>query len=412
MTMELRSVDAEVLDGFVSSSTSVHYMKTSAWGRFKQKSEHCDYELLGFYDNDELKATAMALKGKKLGHSCLYVPKGPCMDCQDEQAVNEVFTLLKKHADEENVQFLRVDPNVIRMHKDIEGNPLNDGFDNEHVTQQLKTLGYVHKGYGYAYDGSWSNRFTLIVDLDRDMKDVIAGFSRNRRTSINRHAVTHVTTRLGTRDDLPSLMEFERQLSEQDGFKPHSRQFFEDILDCFGDHARLYVTEIDLKAMINGIENELSSKKYAKDPEARAAKQKQLEQAGELMGQYGAKPAIASGLFVYAGDMSFDLYAYNHKAFNFTNPVDSMHLFAMQDMKEHGVKRYDMCGFSGVTDKSDPYYGLYAYKRSFGGTFTEYIGQFDYVRDPGAMKRMAMEHRIEYHFRRKWLDFRYKKTQK
>lgn len=412
MTMELRSINAEVLDEFVSSSTSVHYMKTSAWGEFKKKTEHVSYEMLGFYDNNRLMATAMVLEGKKLGHSYLYVPWGPCMDYQDKDTIKSVFTLLKQHADEKKVQFLRLDPNVIRMHRDILGNPIEDGFSNEAVTDQLKSLGFLHKGYGYAYNGSWTNRYTLIVDLDQDMKDVIAGFSKNRRTSINRHKVEHVSTRLGTKDDIPALMEFEKQLSEQDGFKPHSRKFFTDLLECFGEHAVLYVTEIDLAGMKSGIETELSGKKYAKDPEARAAKEKQLKQAQELMNTYGAMLPIAAGLFIRYGDMSWDLYTYNHKAFNFTNPVDSLHLFAMQDMKEHGVKRYDMCGFSGVTDQSDPYYGLYSYKKSFGGDFTEQIGQFDYVRDAEAMKRFAFEHRVQYHFKRKWLDFRYLKKQK
>ena len=48
-------------------------------------------------------------------------------------------------------------------------------------------------------------------------------------------------------------------------------------------------------------------------------------------------------------------------------------------MKNHGVTFYDMCGFSGSTEKSDPYFGLYDYKRSFGSQFYEQIGQFDMI---------------------------------
>ena len=76
-------------------------------------------------------------------------------------------------------------------------------------------------------------------------------------------------------------------------------------------------------------------------------------------------------------DRSWDLYTYNHKDFNFIKAVDNLHRFAIEDMKNHGVLRYDMCGFSGVTEKSDPHYGLYDYKRSFGSVYTERIGEFD-----------------------------------
>lgn len=95
-----------------------------------------------------------------------------------------------------------------------------------------------------------------------------------------------VTTRLGTKDDVPQLCEFERQLSQIQGFKPHPQSFFEALLDAFGDHAVLYVTEIDLDQMINGIQQEIDSGKYHKDPEALQSKLKEKEKAA------GAKIAI------------------------------------------------------------------------------------------------------------------------
>ena len=161
----------------------------------------------------------------------------------DEHVRNEVFRLLKEYALKNQVQFLRVDPNVIRCHRTITGDPVDDGFSNECVTEELKELGYTHKGYGYAYNGSWTNRYTLFVDLNKDMKDVIAGYAKPRKTALNRHAVIGVSTRIGNADDLPSLMDFEVQLSEQDGFKPHSRKFFEALLESFGEHAVIYVKE-------------------------------------------------------------------------------------------------------------------------------------------------------------------------
>ncbi|NLC95971.1 MAG: peptidoglycan bridge formation glycyltransferase FemA/FemB family protein, partial [Erysipelotrichaceae bacterium] len=88
---------------------------------------------------------------------------------------------------------------------------------------------------------------------------------------------------------------------------------------------------------------------------------------------------LASGLFLFSSSTSWDLYTYNRKSCNFLKPVDNLHYYAMQDMKLNKVKYYDMCGFSGSTDKSDPYYGLYSYKKSFNPEFTEYIGEFDFI---------------------------------
>ena len=404
-----KEIDAETMDSFVRKSHFLHYMKTSSWAIFKEKTERMRHVFLGFYNDDELCATANVLFGSFLTHRYCYVPKGPCLDYMDPLLLEEVMKSLQDFAKASGVQFLRIDPDVIRVSRDILGNQ-TDGIDNEAITEALKTMGFRHKGYGYAYDGSWTNRFTLITDLSRPMEDVIKTFSKPRRTSLNRHAVSGVMTRLGSREDLPALMKFEAMLAESDGFPPHSLSFFETLLESFREHARLYVTEISLDDMITGISGELESKKYRKDPEARAAKEKDLEHAKTLREKYGSALPIACGLFLYEGDMSWDLYTYNHKEFNFIKPVDNLHIFAMSDMQSLGVRRYDLCGFSGVTSKDDAEYGLYAYKRSFGSEFIEQIGEFDYVLNEKAYRRFRKEKSLEVRARHKYWKFRYRKN--
>ena len=73
-------------------------------------------------------------------------------------------------------------------------------------------------------------------------------------------------------------MEFEKELASMQGFKPHSKEFFTDIINKYKNNHRLYITEINLEHMIEGISKELKSKKYAKDKEARLAKERELNQ--------------------------------------------------------------------------------------------------------------------------------------
>jgi peptidoglycan pentaglycine glycine transferase (the first glycine) len=386
VTLKRIGSDAE-LDDYVARSPYVHYMKTSLWAHFKEASEHMHYDRLGFYRDNVLNGTAMVLKDTWMGSRYLYIPWGPCLDYEDKQLVKTAFALLKIYADQEKVLFLRVDPNVVRVHHTIDGTVVNDGFNHEWVTDTLKDLGYTHKGYGYAYNFSWTNRYTLIVDLEPDLETIYGRFSKSRRTALNRHKVNGVRTRLGTREDLKFLMKFEAMLGAQDGFKPHSERFFTQILDAFGEHAVLYVTEIHFDEAAAGLEKELAEKKYRKDPEARAAKEKEYTRMRGYLNQYGPCHALAAGLFVRYGDMSWDLYTYNDKNFPTLNPVDNLHAFAMADMKEHGVRRYDMVGFAGTADKNDPHYGLYFFKSSFGPEFIEQIGQFDYFHDARGMAR-------------------------
>lgn len=407
--MKLQTIiDRNLFDSFVMSHPYCHYMKTSMWGEFKKYTENMTYEMKGFYVDQELVATAMILRGSKYGHSYLYVPKGLSIDYDSEELYKEAYTLLKNYAISQKVLFLRVDPDVVRVPRDIKGNQL-EGFNHEYVTKDLQSIGYLHKGYGYGYDGSWNDRYTLIVDLHDDMKTITSRFSKPRLTALNRHVINHVTTRVGTKEDIPALMEYEQHLCWHDGFAPHTRDFFDSLLDNFGEHAVIYVTEIDLDGMVAGVTEEMSSKKYKKDPEARAAKAKDITWAEEKIQQYGHKLPIAVGIFLRIGDTSWDLYTYNHKDFVAMASVDSLHRFAMQDMKEHGVLHYDMCGFSGLTTKDDAEYGLYFYKSSFAPTFIEYIGEFDYVRKANEMKHFRFEY---YAFRRIKREFVIRKHQK
>ena len=49
---------------------------------------------------------------------------------------------------------------------------------------------------------------------------------------------------------------------------------------------------------------------------------------------------------------------------------------------EAGCDIYDFRGVSGNLDESNPLYGLYRFKKGFGGEFTEFIGELDYVFNP------------------------------
>ncbi|MCI5774427.1 MAG: aminoacyltransferase [Erysipelotrichaceae bacterium] len=406
--MEIRIIkDITIFDDFVKNSPYVHYMKTSMWAKVK-KSQGFKAHYIGFYLNDELIGTALGLENNYLHSRYLYVPNGMCIDYENQELLVNCLNLLKAYAAKLHLTFLRIDPNVQRCPRDILGNQL-PGFDHDNITQAIIANGFVHKGYNFAYDGSWYNRYSLAIDLSDDITNIKKRFNKQKINSLNRHQIIGLTTHIGNAQDLPYLSEFEKQLSSIQGFKPNKIAYFKNILDAFGKYARLYVTTLDIQTMIDGLQTELNSKKYAKDPEAKAAKEKELAKALQLKTQYkNNEIVIACGLFLFYGHKSWDLYTYNHKDFNYLKPVDNLHWFAINDLKANGVTFYDMCGFSGFTNKDDPHYGLYNYKRSFGSTFIENIGEFDMIYKPWQYKLFKKEKVLSYHFHHRINAMRYK----
>ena len=87
--------DRNLFDAFVEKHPYSHYMKTSMWGEYKKRTDHLEYEMLGFYEGDTLIGTAMVLLGSWLHHPYAYIPWGPCINYDNPNERNEVFNLLK-----------------------------------------------------------------------------------------------------------------------------------------------------------------------------------------------------------------------------------------------------------------------------------------------------------------------------
>ncbi len=392
--MELKwNLEPKQLDEFVLNHPNCHYGKTSMWAEVKKIQEHFRPVYVGLWDQGQLQATAVLLCQKKWGVRYAYIPWGPCLDYQNTDLLQAFCHGLRRYAEKNHLAFIRLDPNVRRT--------LEDGHSNEAITQALIAAGFQHKGYGYGYDGSWSNRYTLMIDITPDYPQIQQRFSSARRSAIKKHNVYCIHTEQADASRLDVLCRLEAILAKEKGFTPHQPEFFQTIMDHFPDHHVYAVSTLDLDQSIEKIDAELQSKKYAKDPEARAAKEKSRHELIELKKKYGHQVEIAAGLFLFANKTSWDLYLYKCSDFNFINGTDEIHQFMIQTMKEHGVERYDMCGFSGSTDPHDPYYGLYLYKSSFGSKIVEHLGEFNFIRQPSAFERFCKADRLWRKVRRK-----------
>jgi len=372
----LELLDKQTYDAFVEKHPYGHYRKMSYWAKYLEPQKY-QAVYLGLKENGELQGTAMVLRKNILFGHYDYVLWGPCIDYTNQTNARRFLEELIAFSKGHKAVFLRIDPNVIRVSRNIDGSQ-KEGLDQEYITDYLKELGFAHRGYGYGYDGSWTNRFTLMQDLSIPMPQIISQFAKSKQNVLKRHDQIGVSSKEGSRDDLDYLVDFGIQLSKIQKFEPHDRKYFEYLLDCLKEHGHLYITEIEVPVMIAHIEEEIESGKYKKDPEALKAKERDLALAKNWQ-KLGDRLVIAAGIFIVNGDKSWNLFTYNHKDFNSLKPTDNLHRYAMSKMKELGVKDYDFVGFSGRTDKDDRYYGLYEYKKSFGSEFIEYIGEFTMV---------------------------------
>ena len=79
----------------------------------------------------------------------------------------------------------------------------------------------------------------------------------------------------------------------------------------------------------------------------------------------------------------------------------ALHRYAIEDLKNLGAETYDFEGISGSLDEKDEYHGQQEFKKSFGGDFLEFLGEFDAVLDEGKYQRWRKSDQLYRRIRRK-----------
>ncbi len=408
--LEVKTIDANTNDQFVLASNYAHYQKTSMYAQFLQFTHKATIEYLGFYDQQQLKATAMVLIRRWLGvFSYAYIPSGICVDYSDATLLKQTHQALAQLASVRSWFLLRIDPNVQRKEKDIKGNDIKDGFNNEWVTNTLENLNYQHKGYGYGYDGSWRDRFTLVLDLNPPLEQLINNFARDKRNFYRRQLKMGITTVVDQKQGVEYLAEFEKQLTKEHGFKPKPVSYFKKLCEFYGEHAHVFVTSMSQQYNIDLINHELESGKYNKDEKAKQSKLETLEQLKQSLEKHGDTIVLSVGMFVDYGHSAWDLYSYKNPDFLNHRGTIHMHVSAMEHFKNRNITHYDFVGFSGATHHEDPYYGLYHFKSGFNPTYVEYIGQFDLKNNETLTNLFIKVSTLKVRIRRKLNALRYTK---
>ncbi len=388
-------LDQAALDAFVWAHPYAHHMKTSSWGRLLQ-NERTIIHYAGFYEKS-LVATALIIEQKALGCKYWYIPNGPCVDYQDEVLLRNVLQALKETSKQHGVTFVRIDPNQERQEHTQSGEVAEGGYQFEHLTALLETSGYHHLGYCYGYSGNWQPRFTYLLDIDRPLEQIIAQSYKENQTYLRKNQKRAITVREGTIEELSYLEQFGIELSHKLGFEPKTKEYFKSIMASYEDRHLFLVAEANLQEAMQNLEEEIKQLSLQVETlQGKVRNQGRIkeitreinnlqEEQKEIMRwqqDEGNTLILAAGLFVHTGKKSYDLYLYSRKGLtNFRAPI-SLHYKAMELLQAKGVTQYDFVGISGSLDRSDSYFGLYDFKRRFGGRFIEYLGEFDLVNRP------------------------------
>ena len=370
--------DKSLFDTFVENHIYTHYQKTSTWGEYRVN--YCGdeaYLMIGAFDEQQLVGTAMVTITKRKGiGKVAYVAQGLCIDYQNKKLVHLLIDAIHRNVKPYKVTCLKMDFNVKRCLHAIDGSVI-EGEDNQWLTDFLVSMGFKHRGYGYAYDGSWANRFTLIAPVSKDKYEKTV--QKSLMQAVNRQLKTGLIVRDGCDENLPAFVKAAQALGDKKHFTADNETYFSNYINANKPYSVFKIAEIDYELKAKIFEEELNSSKVRRNPELLASVQRKYEQAVADVNAGKTKEILGGAIYMRIGNMLFDPYTYTFKEHNEFKAAACLHIATSRQYVPMGVEYLDFVGFAGNTDVNDPYYGLYDFKSKFGSEFVEYIGEFDYV---------------------------------
>ena len=107
--------------------------------------------------------------------------------------------------------------------------------------------------------------------------------------------------------------------------------------------------------------------------------EKKKDEIVSLQKEYGDVITLGGILFLIHGDEVLSLVGGSYEKFMEFQSAYTVHWAGCKYAIENNYKRYNFYGITGDFDEKNPLYGLYLFKRGFGGKVVELIGEFDLV---------------------------------
>ena len=289
-------------------------------------------------------AAALVLERKVFaGLSVMYLPKGPQMlDWEDAALVEKVLADLESFAKQSGVIQLKIDPDVL----------VGKGIPGE-VTEQPDSVGlncqkiFQAQGWRFSTD-QIQFRNTILVDLTPDEDEILARMKSKTRYNIRLAGRKGISIRLGERSDLGNLYKMYADTSVRGSFTIRGEEYYQYLWSRFLD-----------ASLDPGV-----------DPIAQP-----------LIAEFEGSPVAAAVVFKF-GKKAWYLHGMSLPEHNEKMAPHLIQWEAMRWAKKAGCEIYDMWGAPDKFIESDSLWGVYRFKRGYGGDVTRSIGAWDFPSKP------------------------------
>lgn len=323
--METRMIgegERELFDAFLRSAPKGHILQSFAWGEVKSATGWKPHRLV-VEEGGRVRAAATVLERNLpgLGRPLFYSPRGPVLDNDDLEAFDKLIGAVRRLGGERRAIAWKIDPDVPAPAPRLE--------------DYLAARGFTPAGKGLNFEGI-QPRFVFRLSLEPPIEEIMAGFAGKTRYNVHLAARRGVVVTEGQESDLPAFYDLLRVTAERDRFLVRGFEYYRVLWRCLVQRglARLFIARYQ----------------------------------GEM---------IAGTIAFLFGDKAWYIYGASGNRHREAMPNHALQWEMIRWAKGEGCRLYDFRGISGDLDPRNPLYGLYRFKKGFGGQVVEFAGEFD-----------------------------------
>lgn len=368
---------------FWKSTPNNHFMQSYEWGQAQEKNRDQIPCYVGLKDDDgNVVAAALLLKKKTPLNMCyFYSPRGFTVDFTNKKVLSEFTKGLKNYLKEENAIYLKMDPPLMYQEIDEEGNKIEGGNNNYVVFNNLINMGYKHKGFNKLYERNqprytFRTYFNQYESFEEVEKTFSKSYSKPLKRSYSYDVEIYESNEVKTFHDLIKL------ISEKDGFSEYSFDYYNNVYEELkkDNLIKIFNAKLNPSKILKKLAEELEKEKH---DEKRAKIEKDIEFFKELEKEHPEEYTCASLICTYSATGAWSLYIGNDEAATYTGTVNRLYYEFIKDAYDNHYEYADLFGVVGDPHtKYKNLAGIYEYKRKIGGTYVEFVGEFDLINKP------------------------------
>lgn len=329
-TQIIKITDKTHWNSFVINSPSGHLMQSYEWGEFKA-ALGWEVERVGIEHDGQIVAGAQILFRSLpvLPLTLAYIPKGPIVNLNNKDIAYELFPAVHQTAHQHRAIFLRIEPNLpddLILHNILK----EQGFQLTSHTNQPRS--------------------TIIMNLNGGEQTLKSGMRKKTRQLVRRAVRNGVEIVWGQEQDLDEFYQILSSTARLKGFDIHNKFFYEQGWRTFqkADSVRI------------------------------------------LLAKYKGEVVAVKMIFIYS-NTSMHLFGGTSDKGRALNASYLIQWEAIKWAMEHGYQYVDLWGIPDEiatilkTDQDIPkekqggLWGVYNFKRGFGGEIVTFLGTYDYT---------------------------------